>query len=258
MIGFSKLLEDECEHKSQGSQSLTEDTDAGAQENTEPRIKRKTENLVAPGAPRHANRRRNQPTGGFSSFLSSENSGDAEEVEKGDSKNPSTIVDTSAKPSEAHPSKLLGLSEDGATTRRAAKSSRVGGFTERLMQLNIQQSFPPSEQIADDQSIHDDEELSAADLSHLALKIQRPAKSLPDKSIMKKSRFGPPIIRATGEEVLPLASFWDEPDKFAPARRWQESVALTAAGPRASPIRRVHFQAGAIESLQDCPTREKD
>lgn len=120
------------------------------------------------------------------------------------------------------------------------------------MQLNIQQSLP-FELRTDDPHSNDEEDFFGADPSHFALKIKRPAKSLPDKSIMKKSRFGPPIIRAPGEEALPLASFWDEPDKFEPARRWQESVAhITVAGRQSSPAtRKVHFLPGIIESERD-------
>lgn len=193
--------------------------------------------------------------------MSSENSGDAEDIETGDSKSSGLFVEVSAKPSEAHPSKIVGLSEDGATTRRAAKSSQVGGFTERLIQLNIQQSLPALDKLEDDY-FHQDggDEFYCSDHKHFSLEIKGPAKSLPDKSIMKKSRFGPPIIRTSGEELLPLASFWNEQDKFEPARRWQETVAhITVTSPRKNspPIRRVHFQTGATESAQEASAGEE-
>jgi hypothetical protein len=146
---------------------------------------------------------------------------------------------------------LLKLGTDGSITRRAVVSVKnVGGFTERLAQLNILSQG--RESLLNQGLSLDLEEIDSFDGENEQspsffglLSIPRAKKQLPDRSIMKESRFGAPNIYVEGER--PISEFWTDSDnKYKAARKWIKAMKDFDLQPHEESSRIVRFQERPI------------
>lgn len=190
--------------------------------------------MIAPEAPRNKGRRGPQSFGGFSAFLDfDQQSGDsATDVEVPKPSNGFASETDDQIYSEAfgktgdeiHPNAFK-QGQDGSITRRSDGSpQKIGGFTERLNQLNI---VTKVDAFFDD-NMDSDNEFSlygskSVPNELMNLSFQPPSKSSPDKSIIKASRFGDPNIYPDGER--PMSEFWSECEgKYEAARKWNKEM----------------------------------
>lgn len=195
--------------------------------------------LVSPEAPRHRTKRGVPHAGvGFSAFIKIEQEAvdqDLEETTRDSKriKDQRSAIDSDFEPlnlslgrsaNEVHTNVLKAGSIDGSITRRAVASAKnVGGFTERLVQLNYMSVLidqaKDGRQSNNEPTDSSNEDETQSSSSFALPSITRPRKQCPEKSIMKKSRFGAPNIYPSGER--PIAEFWNESDnKYQAARVW--------------------------------------
>jgi len=154
---------------------------------------------------------------------------------------------------EIHPQSNTKVLNDGSTTKRAGKMSKSGGFTARLVELNITQVIPTGSEDGEQRDGDDDNLLASPSPDELCSPSSfqpntsplPPLKRSPDKSIMKQSRFGPPLVVEFIKELQPFEKFWEETEtKYEVAKKWEsemKTLRLVTATPEAS--RKVKFSS---------------
>ena len=202
----------------------------------------KYDEVATPIAPRNLKKSfKTAAVSGFSGFISlheKENNDESASDEQGVQR----VVSQNQRQTEA--SNYFSKNEDdGSSTRRASKSCLVGGFTARLEQLNIK-SCSFINKGCESESTDEKEEEEAS--PHFDLTLRKPVKLVPDKSIMKKSRFGPPIINCLPEaHSMSIENFWKEQDdRTLLIKKWDMDIKSASEDKidLAKDSRHVHFQ----------------
>lgn len=203
-----------------------------------------------PAAPR--NNRRSKPAdmgfGGFSSFVPANPQTKDSIKEVSNAMQEENLFGMGNPKVETKDSTNFG---DGATTRRnntSAQMSLGGGFSARISELKLDTlSFSGNQLFQDEDAEECHSSEQTPDSSNLSQnespsnftyksQAELTKKSVPDRPIMKQSRFGPPLVRQITDnpDLQPISSYWQEAETTHEKRqKWMAEMSRSPEPPLA-------------------------